>query len=99
MSYRDTSAKLADYRRQISELRQQMRAVQATAEPEEVRDYELGAPNGVVRLSKLFGDKQVSIDCAAADFATGCAPDRRLSGSSRHPKILRGRTLSDDSTC
>src|SRR5712671_3467501 len=58
MSYRDTSAKLADYRRQISELRQQMRAVQATAEPEEVRDYELSTPNGIVRLSELLGDQR-----------------------------------------
>jgi predicted dithiol-disulfide oxidoreductase (DUF899 family) len=58
MSYRDTSAKLADYRRQIAELRQQMRAVQASAEPEEVRDYELSTPNGIVRLSELFGDQR-----------------------------------------
>jgi|SRR5262249_46074110 len=58
MSYRDARAKLADYRQQIAELRQQMRDVQATAEPEEVRDYELGTTNGVVRLSELLGDKR-----------------------------------------
>src|SRR5215472_6607797 len=58
MSYRDARAKLADYRCRIAELRQELRAVQATAEPEEVRDYELGTMNGVVRLSALLGDKR-----------------------------------------
>src|SRR2546421_75141 len=58
MSYRDTSAKLADYRRQISELRRQMRSVQATAEPEEVRDYEFGTTSGTLRLSELLGAKR-----------------------------------------
>src|SRR5260370_4536132 len=58
MSYRDTSAKLADDRRQIADLRQQVRAVQTTAEPEEIRDYELGTASGTVRLSDLFGDKR-----------------------------------------
>src|SRR5215831_1970163 len=58
MSYRDARAKLVDYRRRIAELRQEMRAVQATAEPEEVADYELGSASGAVRLAQLFGDKR-----------------------------------------
>lgn len=55
MGYRDTAEKLAEYRRQIAELREKMREAQSAVEPEEVRDYELTTPNGKVRLSALFG--------------------------------------------
>lgn len=58
MSYRDTSAKLAEYRRRIADLRQQMRAARAASEPEEVRDYEFSTPAGPVKLSGLFGAKR-----------------------------------------
>lgn len=57
MNYRDTSEKLADYRRQIAELRQKMRAAQASVEPEEVKDYDFATVRGTVRLSELFADK------------------------------------------
>jgi predicted dithiol-disulfide oxidoreductase (DUF899 family) len=58
MSYKYTAEKLADYRRQISELRQKMRDVQAAVEPEAVKDYTFQrAGGGSVRLSELFGDK------------------------------------------
>ncbi len=57
MSYRDTAEKLAGYRRQIASLREQMREIQASVEPEPVEDYLLAAENGTVRLSELFGDK------------------------------------------
>ena len=58
MSDRATSAKLGEYRRRIADLRREMRALRAAAEPEEVRDYELATPSGAVRLSSLFGDKR-----------------------------------------
>src|SRR5262245_12278716 len=58
MSYKHTAEKLADYRRQIRELRQKMRGVQAVIEPEPVKDYTFRrADAGSVRLSELFGDK------------------------------------------
>jgi predicted dithiol-disulfide oxidoreductase (DUF899 family) len=57
MKYEDASRKLAEYRRQIAELRERMRATQAAAEPQEVGDYELETAAGRVRLSELFGDK------------------------------------------
>jgi predicted dithiol-disulfide oxidoreductase (DUF899 family) len=58
VSYKYTAEKLADYRRQISELRQKMRDVQAAVEPEAVKDYTFQrAGGGSVRLSELFGAK------------------------------------------
>src|SRR5262249_48480869 len=58
MSYKHTAEKLADYRRQIGELRQKMRDVQAAVEPEPVKDYTFQRAGGEsVRLSELFGDK------------------------------------------
>ena len=58
MKYEHASRKLAEYRRQIAELREKMRATQAAIEPQEVRDYELESPDGPVRLSELFGGKR-----------------------------------------
>jgi predicted dithiol-disulfide oxidoreductase (DUF899 family) len=58
MKDRNTSAKLADYRRRIADLRQEMRAMRAAAAPEEVGDYEFATPEGPVRLSGLFGGKR-----------------------------------------
>lgn len=57
MPYRETNARLAAYRREIAALREQMRALQASVEPEEVADYEFAGVQGPVRLSALFGDK------------------------------------------
>src|SRR5262249_36176798 len=58
MSYKHTAEKLADYRRQIRELRQNMRDVQAAIEPEPVKDYTFRrASGGSGRRSALVGDK------------------------------------------
>ncbi len=58
MTYKQTSEQLAQYRRQIGELRRKMRAAQAAVEPEEVKDYAFKrAGGGTARLSELFGDK------------------------------------------
>src|SRR5260370_32377767 len=57
MNYQATSARLADYRREIAELRDKMREARAAIEPEEVPDYVFPNSNGSVRLSALFGSK------------------------------------------
>src|SRR5215470_17237168 len=58
MSYQSTTEKLNDYRRQIAELRQKMRATQAEIEPEPVKDYAFRGANGAtIKLSELFGEK------------------------------------------
>jgi predicted dithiol-disulfide oxidoreductase (DUF899 family) len=57
MSGKTASEKLAECRRQIAEIREKMRAVQAEAEPEEVEDYELMTLDGPIRLSALFDGK------------------------------------------
>ncbi len=70
MSYRDDRATLAGYRSQIAELRAKMREVQASIEPEPVRDYEFATPEGMVQLSDLFGDKRDLI--VILNMGTGC---------------------------
>lgn len=70
MSYRDTSAQLAEYRRQIAELRDKMRLAQASIEPEAVHDYEFATADGTVRLSALFGDKDTLF--VIHNMGTGC---------------------------
>ena len=57
MSYETTSKKLADYRRQIADLRKKMLEAQAGAEPQPVQDYAFETPEASVRLSELFGPK------------------------------------------
>lgn len=57
MNYRETSARLTEYRQQIARLRDKMREARAAAEPEEVQDYVLANSDGSVRLSELFGAK------------------------------------------
>ncbi|MBV9555136.1 MAG: DUF899 family protein [Alphaproteobacteria bacterium] len=59
MPYRDTTRKLAAYRREIAGLREKMRALQQRVEPEEVADYEFAGLAGPVRLSQLFGRKDM----------------------------------------
>ncbi|RUL66370.1 DUF899 domain-containing protein [Dyella dinghuensis] len=58
MKYEDVSGKLADYRRQIADIREKMRDAIATVEPKEVKDYEFAIASGTVRLSELFGDHE-----------------------------------------
>jgi predicted dithiol-disulfide oxidoreductase (DUF899 family) len=57
MNYRETSARLAEYRRQIADLRHKMHETRAAVEPEEVQNYVFRNSTGSVRLSELFGDK------------------------------------------
>ena len=57
MPYRETTGKLAAYRREIAALRDKMRALQQSVEPEEVADYQFAGPGGPVLLSELFGDR------------------------------------------
>jgi predicted dithiol-disulfide oxidoreductase (DUF899 family) len=57
MNYRESAARLAEYRRQIAELRAKMRQVQVAGEPEEIADYVFNNSAGSVRLSALFGGK------------------------------------------
>lgn len=57
MDYESTSAKLAEFRRQIAAIRQKMRAAQAGVEPQEVADYQFANSQGTVRLSELFAGK------------------------------------------
>jgi predicted dithiol-disulfide oxidoreductase (DUF899 family) len=57
VNYRETSTRLAEYRRQIAGLRDKMREARAAAEAEEVPDYVFTNSSGSVRLSELFGDK------------------------------------------
>ncbi len=58
MKYAAGSEKMRAYRRQIADIRQEMRATLAAVEPQEVADYEFKVPEGTVRLSELFGDHE-----------------------------------------
>lgn len=70
MTYRDDSTALAGYRGQIAELREKMRAVQATIEPEPVQDYGFATAEGTTHLSDLFGDKRDLI--VILNMGSGC---------------------------
>jgi predicted dithiol-disulfide oxidoreductase (DUF899 family) len=59
MNYQESSVKLAGYRQQIQELREQMRAVQRAIEPDPVQDYTFRRADGTVKLSELFGSKDM----------------------------------------
>lgn len=61
MQYRDTTKKLAAYRKEIDALRAKMRDLQEAVEPQAVDDYEFIGADGPVRLSQLFGDKDTLI--------------------------------------
>ena len=61
MAYHETTKRLAGYRFEIAALRDKMRDLQATVEPEEVDDYVLTGADGRVKLSALFGDKDTLI--------------------------------------
>jgi predicted dithiol-disulfide oxidoreductase (DUF899 family) len=55
MKYAEGNARLADYRRQITAIRSQMRETRQAIEPQDVQDYEFARVEGPVRLSALFG--------------------------------------------
>lgn len=57
MQYLDTVNELAGYRRQIAELREKMRKVQQSVEPQAVPDYTFATTEGTVHLSDLFDGK------------------------------------------
>ena len=57
MSYRESHAALASYRKQIEELRAKMREIQAAVEPEPVADYRFATADGPKQLADLFGGK------------------------------------------
>lgn len=57
MNYAEASKRLDGFRKEIARVRKKMRKVQAAIEPEEVEDVALAGPNGKVKLSDLFGDK------------------------------------------
>jgi len=56
MRYTDVNGKLADYRRQIAAIREQMRETLAGVEPQPVQDYEFTDTEGKLHLSDLFGE-------------------------------------------
>ena len=58
-TYKKTTERLAGYRLEIAALRDKMRELQQTVEPEEVADYVLTTADGPVRLSALFGGKDM----------------------------------------
>lgn len=57
MNYAEGSERLAGLRARIAELRQEMRAVQDELTPQPVDDHDFAGPDGPLRLSQLFGDK------------------------------------------
>jgi predicted dithiol-disulfide oxidoreductase (DUF899 family) len=57
MHYRETVEQLAHLRGEITALRDRMRVLQESVEPEAVEDYRFATIDGPVRLSALFGDK------------------------------------------
>jgi predicted dithiol-disulfide oxidoreductase (DUF899 family) len=57
MSYRDTTRRLNELRKQIAGLRKEMRETQGAIEPEPVENYMFATVGGPVALADLFGDK------------------------------------------
>ncbi len=57
MNYANGIKAMNDYRSRISGIRQEMQKIQAEIEPQEVEDYVFQTPEGAVKLSELFGDK------------------------------------------
>jgi predicted dithiol-disulfide oxidoreductase (DUF899 family) len=58
MTYAESMAAMDAKRKQITALHDELRAMQATVEPQAVQDYVLDGWDGPVRLSDLFGDKR-----------------------------------------
>lgn len=57
MTYRDTTKKLAELRREIARLRAEMRETQGNVDPEPVENYVFATEDGTTKLSDLFGGK------------------------------------------
>jgi len=70
MSYQETTDQINSHRMRIAELRQEMRALQSSMEPQEVEDYSFDTMDGTVRLSELFGDKDTLF--VIHNMGTGC---------------------------
>jgi len=70
MNYGQAKSSIEALRSQISGLREQLRAIQADAEPQEVRDYEFAGPDGPVTLGELFGEKDTLI--VIHNMGAGC---------------------------
>ncbi len=70
MTYQQTSQEINAHRLQIAELRQKMRDLQGSIEPEEVEDYAFETGDGTVHLSDLFGDKDTLF--VVHNMGTGC---------------------------
>ncbi len=58
MNYLEGTKHLTDLRQRIADTRREMRALQATMEPQPVDDYRFSDLQGEVRLSQLFRGKQ-----------------------------------------
>jgi predicted dithiol-disulfide oxidoreductase (DUF899 family) len=58
MNYAESRQALIEQRRKLDDLRSEIRALQASTEPEPVDDYRFETPRGEIRLSQLFGDKR-----------------------------------------
>ncbi|HWA61113.1 MAG TPA: DUF899 family protein [Caulobacteraceae bacterium] len=58
MNYADTKAALEERRARIQAIREEMRDIQKTVEPQPIDDYVLSGWDGPVRLSDLFGDRR-----------------------------------------
>ena len=57
MDRNEATTQMADTHAEIGQLRQKMRDLQRSIEPQEVEDYCFQTPEGAVSLSELFGDK------------------------------------------
>ncbi len=55
MNYQSSAERIAGYRREISSIREKIRAAQAETDPQVVADYEFRGWEGPVHLSALFG--------------------------------------------
>ena len=71
MKYADGKKKLDAARKKITALRDEMRDMTKSMEPEEVEDYELEAGGGKVKLSDLFAGKDDLI--VIHNMGTSCA--------------------------
>src|SRR5262249_40935614 len=54
MRYAEVNSKLADYRQQITAIREKMRETLAAIEPQEVQDYEFTNSEGTVRRPNIW---------------------------------------------
>ena len=70
MTYAQTMAEIRDRRAEIAALRENLRALQSSVEPQAVADYEFAGWDGPVRLSALFGDKRDLF--VIHNMGTGC---------------------------